>query len=151
MQCFSRQHLPYLIIPLHDPNVLQTGALILRLSHSSDKSTSAASKQSRTQLRPYSGVTHLQCLTPPDPQTTAPGRGPSPASGEDSLCAFVSACSGGFIKVWRLGHSTANGQTFQGRWSGRRKGPIEDELTPEDDLVLIDQAVLEVSKFESTS
>lgn len=51
------------------------------------------------------------------------------------------------MKVWRLGPSTANGQTSGGRWSGRRRGPIEEELTSEDDLVLSDQAVLEVSKL----
>jgi hypothetical protein len=51
------------------------------------------------------------------------------------------------VKVWRLGPSAANGQALGGRWSGRRKGPIEEEHTPEDDLVLSDQAVLEVSNL----
>ena len=132
-------------------HVLQTGALVLRLSHSSDKRISLALKQSRAQLRPYGGVTHLQCLqTHPDPPAPAFARGTSSSSsGEDSLCAFVSACSGGFVKVWRLGSSSANGQSLGGgRWSGRRKGPQEEEPSVEDDLVLSDQATLEVSAFE---
>ena len=126
-------------------DLTQTGAQVMRVTHSTATAKSSSSSSSKNLsdasrfLPLYGGVTHVQCFPPQSPCPCSPLSDP-PSTGNSHAPAFASACSLGVVKVWRL---IPTFYSSLGTSSGT--GTNDGEGALDDDPVLGEQATIQVA------